>query len=237
MKQSALVSSSRRKSRRAHFQAPSSERRVRMSAPLSAELRKKYNVRAVPIRKDDVVTVVRGTFKKREGKVITCFRKKYVIHIERLTREKANGTLTWGQMAAYVLGRGADAALMQLHNAAVSCCCAETCRRTVPVVERLQEPRAYMRGDAGSAQRVSDGCRAEGVMRGSLQQEPMLLSGADRPSDWPVADVMPTHVFSFVPNCLRPEWVLFFFAAALCCNAQVPPSPWASTRPRSRSRS
>ncbi|KAK1861612.1 hypothetical protein I4F81_004194 [Pyropia yezoensis] len=90
MKQSALVSSSRRKSRRAHFQAPSSERRVRMSAPLSAELRKKYNVRAVPIRKDDVVTVVRGTFKKREGKVITCFRKKYVIHIERLTREKAN---------------------------------------------------------------------------------------------------------------------------------------------------
>lgn len=92
MKQSALVSSSRRKSRRAHFQAPSSERRVRMSAPLSAELRKKYNVRAVPIRKDDVVTVVRGTFKKREGKVITCFRKKYVIHIERLTREKANGT-------------------------------------------------------------------------------------------------------------------------------------------------
>jgi large subunit ribosomal protein L26e len=34
-----------------------------MSAPLSVELRNKHGVRAVPIRKDDEVTVVRGTFK------------------------------------------------------------------------------------------------------------------------------------------------------------------------------
>lgn len=39
------VSSSRRKSRKAHFNAPSSVRRVIMSAPLSKELREKYNVR------------------------------------------------------------------------------------------------------------------------------------------------------------------------------------------------
>jgi len=114
MKQSSLVSSSRRKSRKAHFQAPSSERRIRMSSPLSAELRKKYNVRSMPIRKDDVVTVVRGTFKKREGKVITCFRKKYVIHIERLTREKANGTCharmgwVWVACASWVRGAYAE---------------------------------------------------------------------------------------------------------------------------------
>lgn len=38
------VSSSRRKSRKAHFSAPSSVRRVIMSAPLSKELREKYNV-------------------------------------------------------------------------------------------------------------------------------------------------------------------------------------------------
>lgn len=36
--------SSRRKQRKAHFGATSVERRVRMSAPLSKELRKKYNV-------------------------------------------------------------------------------------------------------------------------------------------------------------------------------------------------
>ena len=38
------ISSSRRKSRKAHFSAPSSVRRVIMSAPLSKELREKYNV-------------------------------------------------------------------------------------------------------------------------------------------------------------------------------------------------
>jgi hypothetical protein len=37
--------SSRRKSRKAHFTAPSSVRRTIMSAPLSKELREKYNVR------------------------------------------------------------------------------------------------------------------------------------------------------------------------------------------------
>ena len=63
-----------------------------MSAPLSKELRAKYNVRSVPIRKDDEVTVVRGSFKKREGKVITVYRRRWSIMIDRLTRDKANGS-------------------------------------------------------------------------------------------------------------------------------------------------
>ncbi len=63
-----------------------------MSAPLSTELKNKYAVRAVPIRKDDEVSVVRGTFKGREGKVVQVYRKKFVIHVERITREKVNGT-------------------------------------------------------------------------------------------------------------------------------------------------
>lgn len=45
----------------------------------------------MPIRKDDEVQVVRGTFKKREGKVVQVYRRKWVIHIERITREKVNG--------------------------------------------------------------------------------------------------------------------------------------------------
>ncbi|CAE7913885.1 RPL26A [Symbiodinium sp. KB8] len=88
---STAVTSSRRKNRKAHFAAPSSVRRVIMSAALSEELRKKYKVRSLPIRKDDEVTVVRGSQKGREGKVATVYRRKYVIHIG-LTREKANGT-------------------------------------------------------------------------------------------------------------------------------------------------
>lgn len=90
MKYSAAVSSSRRKSRKAHFSAPSHERRVIMSAPLSSELRSKHHVRSLPIRRDDEVMVVRGSFKGREGKVTACYRRKYVIHVERLTCEKAN---------------------------------------------------------------------------------------------------------------------------------------------------
>lgn len=50
-----------------------------------------FQVRSVPIRKDDEVQVVRGTFKGREGKVVQVYRRKWVIHIERITREKVNG--------------------------------------------------------------------------------------------------------------------------------------------------
>ncbi|KAL8872883.1 MAG: hypothetical protein Q9174_001566 [Haloplaca sp. 1 TL-2023] len=83
--------SSRRKSRKAHFKAPSGVRRTIMSAPLSKELRDKHNVRAIPIRKDDEVSIVRGSNKGRTGKVISVYRLKYVIHIERIAKEKSNG--------------------------------------------------------------------------------------------------------------------------------------------------
>merc|ERR1711896_86934 len=92
MKFSPNVSSSRRKSRKAHFNAPSSERRKIMSAHLNKELIQKYHVKSMPIRKDDEVIVVRGINRGREGKVIQVYRKKYVIHIERVTREKMNGS-------------------------------------------------------------------------------------------------------------------------------------------------
>jgi ribosomal protein uL24 len=48
-------------------------------------------VRSLPIRKDDEVTIVRGGYKNREGRVTTVYRKKFVIHVERVVREKANG--------------------------------------------------------------------------------------------------------------------------------------------------
>ncbi|KAI1083783.1 putative 60S ribosomal protein L26-1 [Whalleya microplaca] len=85
------IASSRRKSRKAHFSAPSGVRRNIMSAPLSKELREKYNVRSIPIRKDDEVSIIRGTNKGREGKVTSVYRLKYQIHVERVTREKTSG--------------------------------------------------------------------------------------------------------------------------------------------------
>jgi len=64
-----------------------------MSATLSKDLRQKYNVRSMPIRKDDEVQVMRGHHKGQQqvGKVVQVYRKKYCIYIERIQREKANG--------------------------------------------------------------------------------------------------------------------------------------------------
>lgn len=50
-----------------------------------------WQVRSIPIRKDDEVQIVRGLHKDKEGKVTSVYRLKYVIHVERVTREKAGG--------------------------------------------------------------------------------------------------------------------------------------------------
>ena len=65
-----------------------------MSAPLSKELRTKYGVRSMPVRKDDEVQVVRGHYKGQQvGKVVQCYRKKFVVYIERIQREKVRASV------------------------------------------------------------------------------------------------------------------------------------------------
>jgi len=83
-----------------------------MSSSLTKELRSKHNVcirlhhpcvlshlilyfyqtRALPVRKDDEVRIVRGKYKGRDGKVTQVYRKKWVIHVDRVNRDKANGS-------------------------------------------------------------------------------------------------------------------------------------------------
>ena len=64
-----------------------------MSAPLSKELRDKYKVRSLPIRKDDEVQLNHGKHKSSPvtGKITAVYRKKWVVHVDRAQREKANG--------------------------------------------------------------------------------------------------------------------------------------------------
>lgn len=94
MKFNTCVSSSRRKTRKAHFTAPSHERRVIMSAPLSKRLRQKYGIRSLPIRKNDEVVIKRGRYKtqQQQMRVIDVKRAQYVINCEKLSRDKSNGT-------------------------------------------------------------------------------------------------------------------------------------------------
>ena len=65
------------------------QRRVRESGA-GIELNQPQ-ARSIPIRKDDEVVITRGSNKGREGKVTTVYRLKYVVHIERVSREKSNG--------------------------------------------------------------------------------------------------------------------------------------------------
>lgn len=62
-----------------------------MSAPLSKELRAQYNIRTLPVRSNDEVTVVRGSKKGSEGKISSVYRLKYSIQLEKLQKEKSNG--------------------------------------------------------------------------------------------------------------------------------------------------
>lgn len=91
MKTHTTVSASRRKSRMAHFSAPSHLRYKLLSANLSRELRQKHGVKSMPIRRDDEVTVVRGSSKDAKGKVSQVYRKKWSLYIEKLTKNRTNG--------------------------------------------------------------------------------------------------------------------------------------------------
>merc|ERR1719389_1522968 len=96
MKTHSSVSSQRRKSRKAHFSAPSSVRRKMMSSPLSKELRTKYDCKSVPVRKGDTVLIKCGSkeggVKNKSGKVLTVYRRRWCIHVEKVVKDKKNGS-------------------------------------------------------------------------------------------------------------------------------------------------
>ncbi|XP_073442370.1 large ribosomal subunit protein uL24-like [Dendrobates tinctorius] len=93
MKFNPFVTSDRSKNRERHFNAPSRVCRKIKSSTLSKELRQKSSVCSMPIRKDDEVQEVHGHYKgQQKGKVVQVYRKKYVIYIDHVPRENANGT-------------------------------------------------------------------------------------------------------------------------------------------------
>ena len=97
MKINTRVSSQRRKGRKAHFTAHSSLRRKMMSCRLSDELSKKYNdIRSFPVRKGDTVIIKRGStengVKGKTGKVLTVYRRRWCIHVEKVVKDKKNGS-------------------------------------------------------------------------------------------------------------------------------------------------
>jgi large subunit ribosomal protein L24 len=62
-----------------------------LSAHLSKELRQKYKRRSLRVRVNDIVRVMRGTYKGFEGKVVKVNPKKGYVYIEGLTRKNIRG--------------------------------------------------------------------------------------------------------------------------------------------------
>lgn len=87
-----LASKQPRKQRKYRANAPLHIRHKLMSANLKKELRKKYRRRSFPLRKGDIIKVMRGEFKKRTGKIASVDLKKLRVSIEGIQRTKKDGT-------------------------------------------------------------------------------------------------------------------------------------------------
>lgn len=81
-----------RKQRKYLANLPLHLRHKLMNCSLSKELRKKYGRRSFPVRKNDIVRVMDGSFKGKTGKVNNVNLKKLKLSIEGIQRQKKDGT-------------------------------------------------------------------------------------------------------------------------------------------------
>ncbi|MEM1994252.1 MAG: 50S ribosomal protein L24 [Nitrososphaerales archaeon] len=70
---------------------PHHKRGKMLSAHLSDDLRAKYGIRSLPLRKGDTVKILRGEYAGVEGKVTAVYRAMGRIAVEGVTREKIAG--------------------------------------------------------------------------------------------------------------------------------------------------
>jgi large subunit ribosomal protein L24 len=87
-----IASKKKRKQVKYQANAPLHTKRKLISSNLSKELRKAYKKRSMVLRKKDLVKIMRGTFKKRSGKVIAINVKKSQVFIEGIQKTKKEGS-------------------------------------------------------------------------------------------------------------------------------------------------
>ncbi len=63
-----------------------------MAATLSKELRKKHGKRSIPVKKNDMVKVLRGSFSGKTGKISSVSTKKIAAYIEGVETSRRDGT-------------------------------------------------------------------------------------------------------------------------------------------------
>jgi len=88
-----VASHSPRRQRRALYRAHPFERRIRMTVPLSRELRARFKTRSLPVRKGDTVRVLSGSFVGREERVAKVDRRDYRVTLDNVTLKTADEKL------------------------------------------------------------------------------------------------------------------------------------------------
>jgi len=79
-----------RRQRKALYTADTFERRIRMTVPLSRELRSRFHRRSVPVRKGDTVRVLSGSYAGREERVARIDRRGYSVTLDNVTLKTAD---------------------------------------------------------------------------------------------------------------------------------------------------
>ena len=81
-----------RKQRKFIANAPLHLKRKMLSSNLSKPLRGKHKIRNIELRKGDKVIIMRGKFKKKQGKVIEVKTKLLKVYIEGIQIKKTDGS-------------------------------------------------------------------------------------------------------------------------------------------------
>ena len=81
-----------RKQRKYLANAPLHLKRKMLSVNLSKPLREKHKTRNIEVRKGDKVKIMRGGFKKKQGKIIEVKTKLLKIYIEGMQKKKTDGS-------------------------------------------------------------------------------------------------------------------------------------------------
>ncbi len=85
------ISTQPRKQRKWRANAPLHRRRKMMGARLDDNLQEKYKKRSMPVRKGDMVKIMKGEFKGTSGEITKVDPMSYKIYISGITIKKANG--------------------------------------------------------------------------------------------------------------------------------------------------
>ena len=79
------------KSRKEMYNMPMHKKAKEVASHLDEKLQKEFKKRSITVRKNDVVKIMRGSFKGKEGKITSVDRGANKLYIEKIVSRKSNG--------------------------------------------------------------------------------------------------------------------------------------------------